>query len=67
MSTKTIVPCVLIDRRGLEEFGIRFCRQHLNRLIKRGAFPSPIFLGPKKRAWKKSEIEQWVASRPASF
>jgi len=46
--------------------GIRFSRQHLHRLVKRGLFPKPIKLGAATNGWLESEIDAWIASRAAS-
>ncbi|MBY0225112.1 MAG: AlpA family phage regulatory protein [Hyphomicrobium sp.] len=31
--------------------------------VKCGAFPAPVKLGPKKSAWRTSDIQRWLASR----
>ncbi len=35
-------------------------------LIKSGAFPKPVVLGPNARAWRLSEIKGWQAARIAA-
>lgn len=36
--------------------------------IRAGRFPAPVKLGPKRSAWRTSEIQAWLASRaPARF
>ena len=39
-------------------------RTQLARLIAGQGFPRPLALSPNTRAWKKSEIEAWLDSRP---
>lgn len=34
------------------------------RLIRDGAFPAPIQVGPRAARWPESEIEAYIASRP---
>jgi predicted DNA-binding transcriptional regulator AlpA len=36
----------------------------LKRDCRAGRFPSPILIGANRVAWRKSEIEAWLASRP---
>jgi predicted DNA-binding transcriptional regulator AlpA len=36
----------------------------LKRWIEQQAFPPGIMLGPNTRAWRRSWIEKWLASRP---
>ena len=36
----------------------------LKRWIEKEGFPPGILLGPNTRAWRESEIEEWLASRP---
>jgi len=50
----------------LSKHGISFTRVHLNRLMRRGRFPSAYALSPNRIAWKLRELEDWKASRPAA-
>lgn len=34
--------------------------------IRRGCFPSPIRIGPRRVAWTRSAIETWLAERQAA-
>lgn len=34
------------------------------RLVKRGDLPAPMRLSPGAVAWRRAEIETWLASRP---
>ena len=36
----------------------------LERWIEHEGFPRGVMLGPNTRAWRRSWIEQWLASRP---
>lgn len=39
-------------------------RSTLYRDIAAGTFPRPVQLGPQSVAWKKSELDAWITSRP---
>jgi prophage regulatory protein len=39
-------------------------RSTIYRLLKDGAFPAPVRIGSRSVAWKSSEIDEWVNSRP---
>ena len=45
--------------------GIVFSKCHLDRMIKEGRFPKPIWLGPRRRAWPEVEIDQWIDGKIA--
>jgi prophage regulatory protein len=53
----------LLDRDGLRAKGIKFTKQHINRLIKKGRFPRPIKVGLNTNAWIESEIDNYLADR----
>jgi len=36
----------------------------LKRDVKAGHFPAPIEIGPNSLGWRRSWIDQWLASRP---
>ena len=42
----------------------RYSRQVMRRMIKDGEFPCPIEVSPNRFAWKESEIQSWLDSRP---
>ena len=44
---------------------VKFSRVHIYRLIRRGQFPRPMKLGPRRSAWLEEEISEWVAGRKA--
>ncbi len=63
---------IFVPYPELKNHGIKYTRVHLNRLIARGLFPSPVQLTPNRIAWilgSPSEadpdtIEGWKATRP---
>ena len=55
----------LLDRDGLREKGIKFTKQHIDRLIRQGKFPRPIKLGDNTNAWLEPEIDQYITNRIA--
>jgi prophage regulatory protein len=42
---------------------VPYCRDHVRRLEKAGAFPRRVFFGSKKYGWIESEIDDWIAAR----
>jgi prophage regulatory protein len=58
---------VFVSFPELKQNGIApWTRVHLNRLIKKGQFPAPISLSPNRLAWRMSDLEAWIASRPSA-
>jgi prophage regulatory protein len=59
----------LLYREDLRAKGIKFSRQHLDRLVKKKKFPKPIKVGLVTNAWIDDEIDQYleecVAARDA--
>ncbi len=54
----------LLHSADLYKFGIRYSRQHLDRLEKAGKFPRRIKLTPNGRVgWVQSEIHDWLKDR----
>lgn len=49
----------VIGRTGMNRTGIY-------RGIKAGTFPRPVKLGPRASAWRRSEIDAWIADRIAA-
>ena len=43
---------------------IPFSRVHIYRLMARGDFPQRYFVGARRVAWKKVDIDNFIASRP---
>jgi predicted DNA-binding transcriptional regulator AlpA len=55
----------LIDFKSLGPAkGINYSRDHLRRKCKAGEFPKPIALSDHRIAWRESEVDDWLASRP---
>jgi prophage regulatory protein len=50
---------------GLRKRGIRWTRQHLGRLERRGEFPKRVRIGPNTVDWVAEEIDAWLAARAA--
>ena len=34
--------------------------------IKKGLFPPPIRIGPRRVAWRETEVDAWIAARPVA-
>lgn len=39
-------------------------RSAIYAMMRKGRFPRPIRIGERAVAWKRSEVEAWLASRP---
>jgi hypothetical protein len=50
----------------LPEYGIRFTRVHLLRLMRANQFPLSHQITKNRVAWLRSDIERFLASRPLS-
>jgi hypothetical protein len=51
----------------LANFGIpRFTRVHLGRMMAAGLFPVAFQLSPNRIAWRLTEVQEWLASRPVA-
>jgi predicted DNA-binding transcriptional regulator AlpA len=50
----------------LKQFGIAYSRKHLLDLMRQGKFPAARQITSNRVAWLKSEILEYVASRPVS-
>jgi predicted DNA-binding transcriptional regulator AlpA len=57
------MPEVLLTRDDLRARGIKFSSSHISKLIKRGGFPAPTWLGPNTRCWPESAIDEWLRER----
>ena len=57
-------PEILIPFSALRERGVPYCRLYIGRLVKRGQFPAPVRLSANRIAWKSTDIDRWIASRP---
>jgi predicted DNA-binding transcriptional regulator AlpA len=52
--------------KDLQTRGIVSNWQTLKRWIQQQGFPPGVLLGPNTRAWPETEINEWLASRPAA-
>lgn len=41
-------------------------RSTIYRLMAAGLFPEPVRLGPRAVAWRRSDIERWMETRPVA-
>jgi hypothetical protein len=55
---------VLLCFRDLKDRGIINNHVTLKRWIEREGFPPGLLLGPNSRAWRASDVEAWLDSRP---
>lgn len=39
-------------------------KSQIYKLIQERKFPPPVSLGPRARAWKSNEIQDWIEARP---
>ena len=54
----------MLSHADLRDRGIRYSKQHIHRLIKRGLFPRPVKLGAGgTNAWLEREIDQYLEDR----
>jgi predicted DNA-binding transcriptional regulator AlpA len=57
-------PDVFITFDGLRARGIPYGRSQLYRLMKAGQFPASVRLSANRIAWRLSELQDWMDSRP---
>ena len=55
----------LIRRKELED-RIGLARSTIYRMMAEETFPRPVRIGRRAVAWPESEIEHWIAARPAA-
>lgn len=55
----------LIPLTKLADKGIIYSVGYIDRLIKEDRFPKPVFLSPRRRAFREDEIDAWVSARVA--
>jgi prophage regulatory protein len=46
---------------------IAYGRTKLWQMVRSGEFPPPRRVGPNRRAWLASEIQEWIKTRPVSL
>ena len=54
---------VLVKRREVEVL-TRLSRSSIYAAMRAGTFPQPVKIGQRAVAWRRVEVEQWIASRP---
>ncbi len=59
MQDKLIRLPAVIARTGL-------ARSTIYESIRAGRFPPPVKIGPRAVAWRASEIDKWIESRPST-
>lgn len=63
MSSNSYDDDFFVSFEGLEKLGIRYCRPHIRRLVKAGAFPPAFRLSANRVAWKMGDLRAWKAAR----
>ena len=59
----------VLTAKDLQERGIRWSRQHRDRMVKAGEFPKPLKLGTGPKSWNvwlETEVNQWLEQRAAA-
>lgn len=57
-------PASLLSREEVER-RTSLSRGAIYERLRRGAFPAPVKLGARQRAWLESEIDAWILERAA--
>lgn len=55
----------LLRRRQVEQL-VQLSRSSIYAAVKAGTFPRPVRIGERAVAWLAVDIEEWIATRPAS-
>jgi predicted DNA-binding transcriptional regulator AlpA len=66
LSTESSVtaPYKVVPFRKLEsDYGIPFCRVHINRLVAAGKFPAPVRLSVNRIVWHHADLVEYLRSR----
>ncbi|MBD1388427.1 AlpA family phage regulatory protein [Neiella sp. HB171785] len=50
----------LISKKSLQNF-LGVSQPTLDRMRRKGEFPQPIRLSPKRVAWRQSDVDEWLA------
>ncbi|MYH37351.1 MAG: AlpA family phage regulatory protein [Rhodospirillaceae bacterium] len=66
MPDEPINPHALLLRRREVEIITGLRKSALYRAMKDGRFPRPCTVGPKCVRWRRADVENWVASLPAT-
>jgi predicted DNA-binding transcriptional regulator AlpA len=54
---------VLLNYEQLSELGICYSKEHIRNMEKDGLFPVRVRLSPKRVAWDRQEISDWLQER----
>jgi hypothetical protein len=57
---------VLVPFADLKNYGITFCKDRIRVLVKKGLFPKPVRVGAYRIAWRRSDLEAWIAALPTT-
>lgn len=57
----------LLSFEQLGDIGIDYSREHLRRMERAEQFPKRVRLSPGRVAWRLSDIESWIESRPVGI
>ena len=60
----TKIPAALLSREEVER-RTSLTRGAIYARLREGAFPAPVKLGARQRAWVEAEIEAWILERAA--
>ena len=64
MTTTRTEPEILRTNDVLDKISVS--KSTLHRLRRRGEFPAAIRLAPNAIAWRREDINEWLAARPAA-
>lgn len=56
----------LLRRREVEQM-LGLSRSTIYSLMRRGQFPSPVRLSARAVAWRRSDLDDWLAQRPLAM
>lgn len=59
INDRLLMPDQLVSIKGID-----FSRHQLRRLVEAGKFPKPVRISDQRVAWRESDINEWIASRP---
>lgn len=59
----TLPACPLLTRTEVEHLTL-FSTSGLYAAMNRGEFPRPVRIGRRKVAWRRDDVEEWLANRP---
>jgi prophage regulatory protein len=56
----------IVGFNDLPQYGIKWSRVHVSRLVKEGRFPKHLNLAPQSIGWLEEEILAWIEERAAA-